>query len=319
MTIDTSKPYGGITTVTFSNGQIVPSVAYGTGTKWFAGIKGNDKTLEELNPDLVNSILEALRAGFRHIDTAEMYGTELEVGAALTQFFKETGLKRTDVYITTKVYYHIDDIPKALDSSLARLGPSVEGYVDLYLIHSPFWDKSKQSFEGAWKLMEECLDSGKVKAIGTSNYRVQDFEEIFKFARIKPVCNQIEYNPYLQNPSLKTFSDANGITTAAYAPLGPLTHHAQNGTLQSTADSINATRRSKGLPELTHSQLLLLWSLNQGAIAVTTTSKKERMLEFLDVQNGGASVDAGEVALVTSNTEALELRRFWAKEFAATS
>ncbi|KAJ3099486.1 hypothetical protein HDU96_010696 [Phlyctochytrium bullatum] len=311
-----SSRFGSIATVTFSNGHVVPAVAYGTGTKWFAGVKANDRAEDAANPALVQSIVDALRAGVRHIDTAEMYGTELECGLAIAQFLKESGLKRSDIYLTTKVYANIDNIPLALDKSLERLGSAVEGYVDLYLIHSPFWDKAKESFEGAWKKMEACLESGKTKAIGVSNYRQVDFEELFKFAKHPPVCNQIEYNPYLQSRSLKTYSDAKGITTAAYAPLGPLTHFASHGTLQALTPKINEARTARGAPTLTEAQLLLLWSLRQKAIAVTTTAKVERMTEFFEVQMGALQLTDEEVAQVDALGEGVELRRFWVKEFA---
>ncbi|KAI8855260.1 NADP-dependent oxidoreductase domain-containing protein [Chytridium lagenaria] len=304
-----------LTTVTLSNGKIVPSLAYGTGTKWYVGVKGNERSIEEVNPDLVKAVVDALRSGFRHIDIAEMYGNELEVGVALSQFFKESGLKRSDVFITTKVYANIENIPKAIDDSLARLGPAIDGYVDLYLIHSPFWDKSKVSFVDAWKKMEDVADSGKAKSIGVSNYRIQDFEEIFKFARIKPVCNQIEYNPYLQDIPLKSFSDANGITTAAYAPLGPLTHYAQEGTVQTILDRLNAARRERNAPEISHTQWLLLWTLGQKGIAVTTTARKERMEEIISIQRRTVEATSEEIAEITKATEGLALRSFGQRSF----
>ncbi|KAJ3101188.1 hypothetical protein HDU97_001600 [Phlyctochytrium planicorne] len=303
-----------ISTITLSNGLVAPSIAFGTGTKWFAGVKGNEKSEEDVNQELVTSIFNALKAGFRHIDTAEVYGTEKEVGLAVTQFLKESGLKRSDLFITTKVYPHIDNITSALDASLERLGPSVEGYVDLYLIHAPFWDKTKETLEGAWKKMEAAVDAKKTKAIGVSNFRIVDFDEVFKFAKIKPVCNQIEYNPYLQDSALKSYSDANGITTAAYAPLGPLTHFSSNGTYQQFYETLQ--KKGGPIASISQSQLLLLWVLHKRGIAVTTTAKPERLKEFLDIQELVGKVPADVFDALEEATLGLSLRKFWSKEFA---
>ena len=168
-------------TVTLSSSKTsIPRIGYGTGTKWFSGYG----SINSIDKDLVDSIHTALSVGYRHIDAAEMYGTDTSIGEAL----RTQSIPRNDLWITSKVYRNIENIEKACTDVLSRL--SID-YLDLFLIHSPFFDRNKISLEQAWKQMENLFNNGKVKAIGVSNFQVEHLKELFALnPKIKPAVNQ---------------------------------------------------------------------------------------------------------------------------------
>jgi diketogulonate reductase-like aldo/keto reductase len=167
-------------TVTLSSSKtVIPRIGYGTGTKWYSG--DNSKPIDK---DLVQSIHEALSVGYRHLDAAEMYGTETSVGEAL----RTQSIARNELFITSKVYRNIENIEQACSDVLSRLDID---YLDLWLIHAPFFDRNKITLEQAWKEMEKLVENGKVKAIGVSNFQKQHLEELFALKpKIKPAVNQ---------------------------------------------------------------------------------------------------------------------------------
>ncbi|KAJ3074786.1 hypothetical protein HDU98_010278 [Podochytrium sp. JEL0797] len=301
------------THLTLNNGTShIPKLAYGTGTKWF---RRTDATTTEpkdaINQELVDSIITALRVGFTHIDTAEVYGTEAEVGVALGLYLKETGKKRSDVFVTTKVWTPFKDIKQSMNESLKRLGPSVEGYVDLYLIHSPFWaydgPESSMPMQKAWIQMESLVTETKqARAIGVSNWRIQDFEALMATnPTIPPSLNQIEFHAYCQGRSLRAHQDTIQVVTAAYGPLQPLIKFVDSGSVQSVCDRIAA---GKGAG-VTGSQVLLAWGWAQGSVQVTTSAKEERMKEAVAAL--GVVLTREEVDEITRSGEGLSKRKFW--------
>lgn len=162
-----------------SSKTIIPSIGYGAGTKWFTGTNS-----EMTDKNLVKSIHDAFSVGYRHLDTAEMYGTDTSVGEAL----RTQPIPRNDIYITSKVFRNIDNIEKACLDVLSRLGVD---YLDLWLIHAPFFDRNKISLEQAWKQMENLVEQGKVKAIGVSNFQKEHLEELLALKpKIIPAVNQ---------------------------------------------------------------------------------------------------------------------------------
>ena len=167
-------------TVTLSSSKTtIPIIGYGTGTKWYSG--DNSKPIDK---DLVKSVHDALSVGYRHLDAAEMYGTETSVGEAL----RTQSIARNEIFITSKVFKNIENIEKACTDVLTRLGVD---YLDLWLIHAPFFDRNKISLEKAWQEMEKLVESGKVKAIGVSNFQKRHLEELFALnPKIKPAVNQ---------------------------------------------------------------------------------------------------------------------------------
>lgn len=137
----------------------------------------------------------AIGLGYYHLDGAEVYKTETELGTAISQ----SGVAREKLFVVTKVITNIADIPTALNTSLKKLGVD---YVDLYLIHAPFFGETKEEHQAKWKQMEELKSQGLTKSIGVSNYLPEHLEWILETCSIPPAINQIEFHPYLQHKDL---------------------------------------------------------------------------------------------------------------------
>jgi 2-dehydropantolactone reductase len=221
----------------------------------------------EIEHDIVKNIVNAIKAGFRHIDGAQIYGTEPEIGEAIRQ----AGVPRSELFITTKQVSDWDDPAGKLVESLKKLGTD---YVDLYLIHQPW----KAPIEEVWPKYEKILESGKARAIGVSNFRKSDFDRLFKVAKVKPAVNQIEYHPLLQNqsPDVISICHQHGILVSSYGPLGPLV----KGT---TPELVSYLDELAGKYEKSPNQVLLRWHLQTGVLPITTTNKEERLKESLDI------------------------------------
>ena len=216
---------------------------------------------------------------------------------------KQSGVPREQLYVVTKVHQGMSDIPSAFAASLKRL--QVE-YVDLYLIHQPFFAKTPADLQNAWKAMEEIKRSGKAKSIGVSNYQISDLESTLETAQIPPAINQIEYHPYLQQTELVEFHRSHGIALAAYGPLTAVTK-ARPG----PADGVLATLANKyGVSE---GEVALRWVIDQGIIAVTTSSKEGRLQEYLGVTRFKLTEE--EVLEIAKVGEGKKFRGFWQTKF----
>jgi len=265
---------------TLSNGNTIPAIAYGSSDL----------------PDAVDLLLKALKAGYRHIDTAEIYNSEEDVRKAI----ELSGLKREELYITTKVNRLIKDPVASLAKSLKRLGTD---YVDQFLIHSPYAiERQGAVLEEVWKGLEQTYKEGKAKSIGVSNFRVQDLERLLAIAEIKPVANQIEYSPYLQNqnPGIVKYCQDHGILVTAYSPMhiftapdGPLTP-----LLKELAEKYNKTP----------GQIVFRWIYQRGVLSITTTVKPERNKEALE--SFGFVLDDKDVDRITSIGASFHLQRY---------
>ena len=189
------------------NGVKIPAVGFGT---W--QVKDGSEAY--------CSTLMALEAGYRHIDTAHAYGNEESVGKAI----KDSGIKRGDVFVTTKLPSHIktyDGAKEHFAESLASLGLE---YLDLYLIHAPWpWSNiGEECTEGnieAWRAMVELYNEGKVRAIGVSNFAVKDITPLIDATGVKPMVNQIRYFIGNRQDAITDYCQANGILVEAYSPL----------------------------------------------------------------------------------------------------
>ncbi|MFF0313831.1 aldo/keto reductase [Micromonospora sp. NPDC005252] len=165
--------------------------------------------------DTVAAVTTALETGYRHIDTAEMYGNEAEVGEAI----RMSGLDRGDVYVTSKLNngFHLpDDARKAFDSTLAALKMD---YIDLFLIHWPLPTLYDGDYVSTWKVLEEFQRDGRARSIGVSNFQVPHLQRLIDEASVVPAVNQIEAHPYFTNDEVRAYGREHDIATEAWSPI----------------------------------------------------------------------------------------------------
>ncbi|ODQ67297.1 putative NADPH-dependent alpha-keto amide reductase [Nadsonia fulvescens var. elongata DSM 6958] len=302
-----------IPTFKLSNGVEIPAIGFGTGTKWFKRSNDNQTSDEQVDTQTVAALTTALGNGITHIDGAEVYGTEPEIGTALKEYLASptnpSATTREQLFVTTKVLPHIKDVNKALNNSLSKLGLE---YVDLYLIHSPFIseDNPEQgiSLEDAWRAVERAYTQGKVRAIGVSNFTVEDLKRILAIATIKPQVHQIEFNAYLQNqtPGIVAFSQSEDILVEAYSPLAPVAQGKGGPLDQVLANLAKKYNKSVG-------QITLRWVYQNGILPITTSAHSERQKEALDIFSFELSQDeVDEVARVGSQKT---FRQYWIPQF----
>ncbi|KAF5826406.1 NADP-dependent oxidoreductase domain-containing protein [Dunaliella salina] len=251
------------------------------------------------------------------------YGTEPESGQVLYEHLNSQGNPkeaRERLYVTSKVFHslkHGISVKDAVNDALRRLRLD---YLDLWLIHAPFLPESVD-LKQVWRDMEKLVDDGTVRDIGVSNFRISDLDILLASANIKPVVNQIEANPYLQQPELKAYCDKKGILIEAYSPLAPLTS-APGGPLDPLLEEL-ATRH-----QATPAQILLRWSLQSGYLPITTTRNEQRMHEFRAVAAlpahefasgpsapGQLALTKEEVDRISTVGSQMHVRKFWQKEF----
>lgn len=210
------------------------------------------------------AVEEALKVGYRLIDTARAYGNEKGVGKAI----KKSNIPRGEIFITTKLAYAdegYDSGLKAFDDSMNDL--KLE-YLDLYLIHFPVPLKRLES----WKALEQIYKSGRCKAIGVSNYTIEHLEELKNNSSIVPVINQVEFHPFLYQKELLNYCNKNNIILEAYSPLTS----GQRMNDQVVIDIANKYHKS-------YSQILLKWSVQNDIIPIPKTTHKDRMEENINI------------------------------------
>ncbi len=243
--------FGNVPTITLNNGVIMPVIGFGT---------------LELNDSVgINSVAQAVALGYRLFDTATIYGNEEAVGKGL----KKSGLDRHKLFISTKLW--VDDsgyenTKKAFERSLKKLGVD---YIDLYLIHRPRGD-----VQGSWKAMEELYKAGKIRAIGVSNFDSTQLADLISKAEIKPVINQIEVNPYFQEPELKDAITKQGVQVEAWSPFA----QGRNGLFTNPVLVEIGKKYNK-----TAAQVTLRWLIQRGIVTIPRTSNKAYMEENLNI------------------------------------
>ncbi|TFD73051.1 aldo/keto reductase [Cryobacterium sp. Hb1] len=237
-----------VPTVTLNNGTTIPQLGFGT---------------FQVTPETTKAAtLAALSAGYRHIDTAEMYGNEKEVGEAVA----ESGLNRSEIYVTSKLnngFHDRADALAAFDRTMDALGFD---YLDLFLIHWPL--PAVGDFVETWKAMEEMQLSGRVRTIGVSNFQREHLQRLFDETDTVPAVNQIEVHPYLTQDALRAFNTEHGIVTEAWSPL------AQGAVLSDSVITGIADRLGKSAAQVT-----LRWHLQRGDIVFPKSVTRSRVDE----------------------------------------
>ncbi|PQQ02739.1 non-functional NADPH-dependent codeinone reductase 2 [Prunus yedoensis var. nudiflora] len=265
----------------------MPVLAFGTAT-------------DNIQPNLLKTaVLEAIKLGYRHFDTAAIYGSEQTLGEAIKEALK-LGLvaSRDQLFITSKLWSndaHPHLVIPALKKSLENL--QLE-YLDLYLIHWPISAKPGKlvyplvnlmpmDFKGVWAAMEESQRLGLTKSIGVSNFSSKKIETLLSFATIPPSVNQVEMSPFWQQKKLRDFCKANGIVVTAFSPLGARgTSWGTNHVLESKVLQDIAEARGK-----TIAQVCIRWVYQAGATLAVKSYNKERLKQNLQVFDWELSED----------------------------
>ena len=212
-----------------------------------------------------NAVLDALKMGVRHIDTAHAYQNERSVGNAV----KASGVPREEIWITSKLWpseYGEGKTEKAIEKMLARLDTE---YIDLLLLHQQFGD-----YIGAWKDMQKAVKAGKIRSIGISNFESERLEEICEFAEIKPSVLQVECHPYYQQNALKKRVEKYGTVIESWYPIG----HGDKGLINEPVFTRLAEKYEKS-----NVQIILRWHIQAGNIVFPKTTNIQHMRDNFDI------------------------------------
>ncbi len=241
-----------VPTVRLNNGVEIPQLGFGV--------------FQVPPKETVESVTTALRVGYRHIDTAEMYGNEKQVGEAIAR----SGLDRSEVFVTSKLNngaHAFDAALAAFDGTLKALGSDI---IDLFLIHWPL--PTVSDFLETWQAMERIYRDGRARAIGVSNFQADHLRRLEIESEVTPAVNQIELHPYLTQERLRAFNNGNAIATEAWSPI------AQGAVLRDPVITELAASY-----ERTPAQIVLRWHIQLGNIVFPKSVTPERIAENFDL------------------------------------
>jgi 2,5-diketo-D-gluconate reductase A len=223
----------------------------------------------QIPPDeTAEAVRLALEVGYRHIDTAEMYGNEREVGEAI----RSSGLDRSEVYVTSKLNnsFHRPDVARrAFGETLSALGFD---YVDLFLIHWPLPTLYDGDYASTWRTLEEFRADGRARSIGVSNFQVDHLRRLAAETDVVPAVNQIELHPYLLNEEVRSYGESQGIRTEAWSPI------AKGQVLDDPAIAEIAVRLGR-----TPAQVVLRWHIQRGSIVFPKSTTPGRISENFEL------------------------------------
>jgi len=239
--------------IKLSSGATIPQLGFG---------------VFQIDPqDTAKTVQTALDIGYRHIDTAQMYGNEAEVGEAIAN----SGIPRDELFVTTKCNnsnHGYDDAQRALDESLSKLRTD---HVDLYLIHWPL--PGKDLYVETWKGFEQAAKDGNARSIGVSNFQSHHLDRLARESGTVPAVNQIELHPHLQQPEMREYDRSHGIATEAWSPIG-------QGKGVIDEDRIVAVAKAHGK---TPAQVTLRWHVQLGNIIFPKSVTDHRIRENFDI------------------------------------
>ncbi|HEX9064392.1 MAG TPA: aldo/keto reductase [Streptosporangiaceae bacterium] len=253
--------------IMLNNGQAIPQLGFGVFL-----VKPQET---------VQAVTTALETGYRHIDTAEMYGNEREVGEAIAK----SGLDRSDVFITSKLdndAHRPDDARRAFDQTLEALGSD---YVDLFLIHWPLPSRYDGDFVSTWETLGEFYRDGRARSIGVSNFQAAHLRRLHAQSDIPPAVNQIEVSPYLTQDELRRFCAEHQIAVEAWSPL------ARGGDLLADPEVVRISKETGKTP----AQVVLRWHIERGDIVFpksVTAARVRENFDIFDFELSGADVAA---------------------------
>ncbi|RZU60548.1 aldo/keto reductase [Zhihengliuella halotolerans] len=260
----------------FTDGNAIPQLGYGV---W------------QVEDDVAEKVVAAaFKAGYRHIDTAMIYGNEAGVGRAIAA----SGLPREELFITTKLWngdQGYEETLAAFDASLERLGLD---YVDLYLIH---WLTPKAGkYVETWKALVELQKSGRVKSIGVSNFTVETLREIEEATGVVPAIHQVETHPYFPQAELREYEAAKGIVHESWSPLGNNSDLLGESALAAVAEKHGATP----------AQAVIAWHLAKGNVVIPKSVTPERIVQ--NWESLGVTLDADDIAAIDALDKGAEGR-----------
>jgi 2,5-diketo-D-gluconate reductase A len=241
--------------IMLNNGRTIPQLGFGVFL-----VRPEDTT---------EAVITALQAGYRHIDTAEMYGNEREVGEAIAK----SGLDRDDVFVTSKLAndsHRPDDARRAFDASLGALGFD---YVDLFLIHWPLPTRYDGDYISTWQALEEFYGDGRARSIGVSNFQPHHLRRLHAECEIIPAVDQVEVNPYLTQQELRDFCAGHQIAIEAWSPL------ARGGDLLHDPVVVSIAEAAGKTP----AQVVLRWHIQHGNIVFPKSVTPDRIRENIDI------------------------------------